>query len=84
MDSYIYCRKCTEGFSKDIKNVSINPHLLYWMNTWKNASFTKEENRMLLEKVNELKKIHKTDVKTKILLSSMTTALESVIYTSGG
>ena len=54
------------------------------MNTWKNASFTKEENRMLLEKVNELKKIHKTDVKTKILLSSMTTALESVIYTSRG
>lgn len=84
MDSYIYCRKCTEGFSKDIKNVSINPHLLYWMNTWKNASFTKEENRMLLEKVNELKKIHKTDAKTKILLSSMTTALESVIYTSRG
>ncbi len=82
MESYTYCRKCCEGFSKEVKNVSVNPHLLYWMHTWKNASFTKEENKILLEKVNELKKIHKTDMKTKLILSSMTTAIESAIYTS--
>ena len=79
MESYIYCRKKTEGFSKDVKNVSVNPHLLYWTNTWKNSPFTKEENKLLLSKVNKLKKIHHTDLKTKMLLSSITTALESKI-----
>lgn len=82
MQSYTYCRKCTEGFSKPIQNVSVNPHLLHWMHTWKNSPFTKEENRMLLDEVNKLKRIHKTDLKTKMILSSMTTAIESAIYTS--
>lgn len=75
MDSLIYCRKQTEGHSINIKNVDINPDLLYWTNTWKNASFTKEENRLLLSKVNELKKIHKTDLRTKLLLNSISTAI---------
>ena len=82
MESYIYCRRKTEGFSKNIQNISVNPHLLHWMNTWRTSPFTKEENRLLLKKVNKLKKIHKTDMKTKMLLSSMTTAIESSIYTS--
>lgn len=82
MESYIYCRKCTEGFSKNIQNVSVNPHLLYWTNTWKNSSFTKDENKLLLKKVNKLKKIHQTDMKTKMLLSSITTAIESKIMIS--
>ncbi|WP_458406123.1 glycosyltransferase family 2 protein [Methanobrevibacter sp.] len=82
MQSYIYCRKCTEGFSKDVQNVSVNPHLLHWTYTWKNSPFTKEENRLLLKRVNELKKIHRTDVKTQMLLSSITTALETSIFTS--
>ena len=81
MESYIYCRKCTEGFSKNVQNVSVNPHLLHWTYTWKNGSFTKEENKLLLSKVNKLKKIHHTDVKTQWLLSSMTTALETKIFT---
>lgn len=82
MESYIYCRKCTEGYSKEIQNISVNPHLLHWTYTWKNSSFTKEENKLLLSKVKRLKKIHRTDTKTKWLLSSMTTALETAIYTS--
>ena len=82
MESYIYCRQCTEGFSKNIQNVSVNPHLLYWTNTWKNSSFTKEENKLLLEKVNKLKKIHQTDIKTKMLLSSISKAIESKIMIS--
>lgn len=79
MESYIYCRRKTENFSKDVKNVSVNPHLLYWTNTWKNSPFTKDENRLLLSKVNKLKKIHQTDLKTRMLLTSITTALESRI-----
>lgn len=79
MESYIYCRKCTEGFSKNVQNVSVNPHLLHWTYTWKNSPFTKSENELLLSKVNTLKKIHHTDLKTKMLLSSITTALESKI-----
>ena len=82
MESYIYCRKCTEGFSKNIQNVSVNPHLFYWTNTWKNSSFTKEENKLLLEKVNKLKEIHQTDMKTKMLLSSISKAIESKILIS--
>ena len=79
MEAYVYCRKKTEGFSKDVQNVSINPHLLHWMHTWKGSPFTKEENKLLLSKVNKLKKIHQTDLKTKMLLSSISTALESKI-----
>lgn len=79
MDSYIYCRKKTEGFSKNVKNVSINPHLLHWTNSWKNSPFTKSENKLLLSKVNKLKKIHHTDLKTKMLLGSISTAIESKI-----
>ena len=82
MESYIYCRKCTEGFSKEVQNVSVNPHLLHWTYTWKNSPFTIEENRLLLSKVNKLKKIHHTDMKTRMLLSSITTALEAKIHTS--
>lgn len=82
MESYIYCRKCTDGFSKEVQNVSVNPHLLHWTYTWKNSPFTKKENKLLLSKVNKLKKIHYTDLKTKCLLSSITTALESKIYTT--
>jgi glycosyltransferase involved in cell wall biosynthesis len=82
MESYIYCRKCTEGFSKEVQNVSVNPHLLHWTYTWKNSPFTIEENKLLLSKVNELKKIHQTDLKTKMLLSSITTALEFKINTT--
>jgi hypothetical protein len=52
------------------------------MNSWKNSPFTKEENKLLLSKVNELKKIHQSDLKTKMLLSSMTTAIESKIQIS--
>ena len=82
MESYIYCRKLTEGYSKEIQTVSVNPHLLHWMNTWKGSPFTKDENRLLLKKVNKLKKIHQTDTKTKMLLSAMTTAIETSIFTS--
>lgn len=79
MESYIYCRRCTEGFSKEIQTVSLNPHLFHWTNSWKHSPFTREENKLLLSKVNELKNIHKSDFKTKMLLSSMTKALESKI-----
>ena len=82
MESYIYCRKCTEGFSKEVQTISVNPHLLHWTNTWKGSPFTKEENKLLLSKVNKLKKIHKSDLKSRMLLSSMTTALETSIFTS--
>ena len=79
MESYIYCRKCAEGFSKNVQNVSVNPHLLHWTYTWKNSPFTRQENELLLSKVKRLKSIHHTDLKTKMLLSSITTALETKI-----
>ena len=82
MESYIYARKCCEGFSRDVQNVSVNPHLLHWTYTWKNSPFTKEENRLLLEKVKRLRKIHNNDIKTRMLLSSIITALETSIAVS--
>ena len=82
MESYIYSRQCTEGFSKEVQNATVNPHLLHWTYTWKNSQFTVEENKLLLSKVNRLKEIHRTDLKTKWLLSSMTTAIETKIKTS--
>ena len=82
MESYIYCCKCSEGFSKEVQNVSVNPHLLHWTYTWKGSPFTKEENKLLLSKVNKLKKVHKTDMKTSMLMSAISTALESKIAVS--
>ncbi len=79
MDSYIYCCEKTKNFSKNIKNVSVNPYLLYWTNTWKNSAFTKKENESLLRKVNKLKKIHHTDLKTKLLLNSISAAIKTKI-----
>jgi hypothetical protein len=52
------------------------------MHTWKGSPFTKEENRQLLKKVKRLKKIHNGDIKTRMLMSSMTTAIETAIYTA--
>ncbi|WP_407410424.1 glycosyltransferase [Methanobrevibacter sp.] len=82
MEAYIYCRKQTEGFSKEIQNVSLNPHLLHWTHMWKTSPFTKAENQLLLGKVKRLKKIHNKDLKSKMLMSSITTALETAIFTS--
>ena len=82
MQSYIYSRRCTEGFSRNVQNATVNPHLLHCTYTWKNSPFTVEENRLLLSRVNELKRIHQTDLKTKWILSSMTTALETKITVS--
>lgn len=78
MEAYIYCRELTEGYSSDIQS-SINPYLMYWTNSWKNASLTKEENIELLKAVNKLKKIHKNSLKSRLLLSAMATMIESAI-----
>lgn len=82
MESYIYSRKCTEGFSHNVQNVSVNPHLLHWTYTWKNSSFTKAENELLLSKVKTLKGIHNNDLKTRVILSFIITALETRIAVS--
>lgn len=81
MDAYVLCCKMTKGYSPTIQNISINPHLMYWTNTWRTSSFTKEENKELLKSVNKLKKIHDTSMKSKLLVSSMSTMLETAIYT---
>ena len=82
MEAYIYCRKKTENFSSVVQNVSLNPHLLHWMHTWKGSPFTKSENELLLSKVKRLKKIHNNDFKSRMLMSTMTTALETKIFTT--
>ena len=81
MDSYTYCRRKTEGFSSNVQSSAIDHHLLYWAKTWKSSSFTKEENIELLKSVNRLKKIHKSSLKSRLLLSFISTAMNSVIYT---
>lgn len=63
------CRKCSEDFSRDAQNVSLNPHLLYWTYTWNNSSFTSEENRILLSNANKLNKIHHTIIMDILFLN---------------
>ena len=77
LDCLIYSRKCCDAFSRNVKNISINPHLFYWMNKWKSNSFKKEENEILLGKIYELKKIHHGDLKTNLLILSIITAVKS-------
>lgn len=79
MESYIYCRKRTSRFSREVQNISVNPHLLHWTYTWKNSKFTKEENKLLLSKVYRLKKIHNRDFKTRMLINSIIAALKMKI-----
>lgn len=79
MESYIYCSKKTSTYSKDIQNISVNPHLLHWFNTWRSSPFTKEENKLLLSKVNKLKKVHNTDLKTRYRMLAISTAINTAI-----
>lgn len=81
MESYIYCVRKTESYSKEIAKIAVTPHLLHWMHMWKGSPFTTRENRLLLKKVNELKKIHNRDLKSRLIISSMTTTLETTIHT---
>ena len=71
MESYTYCRRCTEDFSNDIKTASINPHLFHWFNLWRRANFTEDENELLVDKVHTLRKIHNNDLKSRLLLYSI-------------
>ena len=79
MDSYIYCRELTENNSKEVQNNSVTPHLFYWASTWKGGQFTKEENKVFLEKVRKLKKIHNTNLKNKFILDSIISMLKVAI-----
>lgn len=76
MDSLIYARKITDSFPKEIQNSIVNPHLLYWINTWKNNKFTDEENQVFLEKINELESIHNKDMKTKFIMKTIKTMVK--------
>ncbi len=80
MNAYIYCHEITKNYSKTIQNISINPHLMYWINTCKNANFTMKETQELLKKVNKLQKIHNNTLKTKLLLSTIKIILQTSIY----
>lgn len=80
MEAYIYCRNLTGGYSSEIQS-TINPYLMYWMNSWKNASLTRDENIELLKTVKKLKKVHKNSLKSRFLLSTITTMIESAIHT---
>lgn len=79
MDSYIYCAELAKPHGEEISNVAINPHLMYWANTWVNASMTKEENKLLLEKLKKLQSIHNKGLKTKFLVSSIIKLIEAAI-----
>ncbi len=81
MEAYVYCVKRTKNYPKEIPLSAVTPHLLHWTKTWKGSPFTKAENRILLEKVNELKKVHNRDLKSKLIISSMTTAIETSLHT---
>ncbi|MDO5848454.1 MAG: glycosyltransferase family 2 protein [Methanobrevibacter sp.] len=80
MDSYTYCRKLTVNYPKEVQ-VTIDPYLMYWINAWRGASLTKEENIELLKSINKLREIHKSSLKSILLLSTMSTLVESAIHT---
>jgi glycosyltransferase involved in cell wall biosynthesis len=69
LDAYTCCRKETQGFSKDIQMISVNPHLFYWFRTWKSASLSKEENILLLNKLRNLEKIHNSKILSLIIFA---------------
>ena len=80
LNAYRDYRIITEDYPKEIQ-VTVNPYLMFWMNAWRSASLTKENNIELLKKGRYVKKIHKSALKPRLLLSAMSTMLESSIYT---
>ena len=80
MDSFIYSAEISKPYGEEIVNVTVNPHLMYWVNTWKNASMNKDENKLLLKKLKKLKSIHNKGLKTNFLISSIIKMLETSIF----
>ena len=81
MEGYIYCARLCRDLDKRIAKLYITPSLLYWFYLWKNSPFTKKENRILLKKVNTLKIMHNKDLKSRLILSAISTSLETAIHT---
>lgn len=81
MESYTYCAEITKNFPKEITKVAVTPHLLHWSHIWKGSPFTIEENKILLDRVNKLKQVHNRDLKSKLIISAITTSLETCIHT---
>lgn len=79
LDSYIYCATLSKPYGEEITNIVVNPHLMYFANTWKSASMTREENKILLGKIEKLQSIHNHGLKTKFLLSSIKKMIETAI-----
>jgi len=80
MDSYIYSAEISKSYGEEIVNVTVNPHLMFWANTWKNASMDKDENKLLLKKLKKLQSVHDKGLKTKLLISSIIKMLETSIF----
>ena len=80
MDSYIHCAEISKPYGEEIANVTVNPHLMYWVNTWKNSSMNKDENKLLLKKLKKLHSIHNKGLKTNFLISSIIKMIETSIF----
>ena len=81
MEAFIYCINLTKDFDKEISKAGVTPHLLNWYYSWKQTPLTTKENRLLLNKVNELKRIHNRDLKSRLIISMITTSIETAIHT---
>lgn len=56
IDNPIYCSKATVNFSNQIRVFAVNPHLVFWFSLWRQSNLTKEENKQLINKLDEIKK----------------------------
>lgn len=84
MDAFVYCRELTDDYPQEIQNAAVNPHLMYWINSWKNSDFTKSENETILKHLEKLKEIHKDSRKSKVMLSLMSSLIETKSFTQKG
>ena len=68
IDNPIYCSKATVNFSNQIRVFAVNPPLVFWFSLWRQSDLTKEENKQLINKLDELKKIPNNPFRIKLLL----------------
>lgn len=69
LKAYKHSSDICDNYNFKEKDLFLNPYLLNWILLWLSRKNTKEENKILLNEIQEMKKSKKNGLKYRILLS---------------
>lgn len=67
--SYITCATLTKTFPNNVRSLYVNSQITHWFLLWRNSNLNKFETKILIKKLNKLKKEYKVGLKTKLLFT---------------